>query len=79
MSFLTSTPALGAEFIASLIGIAQALRVLTRKVALFPRWKLEQKIGHATVPILQAIATGKGMQPPEGEDWSTYTTGASAC
>jgi hypothetical protein len=71
-SWLTSPPALLVGLLASVIAITQALRPVTRKIILFPRRRLEQQVGHALVPVIQAIATGKSMQPPAGEDWSMY-------
>ena len=69
--WLTSPPALVIGLLASVIGIVQPL---TRKIVLFPRRRLERQLGHALVPVIQAIATGKSTPPPEGQDWSQYTT-----
>jgi hypothetical protein len=69
-SWLTSPLGLLVGFVASVIAIGQALRGLTRKIVLFPRRRAEQQLGHALLPVIAALATGKGMQPPEGQDWS---------
>jgi hypothetical protein len=74
MSWLTSPPALIIGLLASLIGIGQALRGLTRRIILFPRLRQEQQFGHAVMGIMQAIAVGKRIpwaSPPE-EDWGKY-------
>jgi hypothetical protein len=42
------------------------------KVDLFPRRHLERQLGHALVPIVQAMATGKSTPPPDGQDWNQY-------
>ena len=51
-----------AAFVASVIAIGQALRGLARKIALFPRRRVEQQLGHALMPVITALATGKGTQ-----------------
>lgn len=71
-TWLTSPPVLIMAVLASVIGIGQALRGLARNIVLFPRRRAEQQIGHALVPILAALASGKGMKPPEDQDWSMY-------
>jgi hypothetical protein len=71
-SWLTSPLALLVGFVASVIAIGQALRGLARKVVLFPRRRVEQQLGHALMPVIAALATGKGAQPPEGQDWTMY-------
>jgi hypothetical protein len=68
-SWLTSPPVLLIGLVASVIGIAQPL---ARKVILFPHRRQEQQLGHALAPVIQTIATGKRILPPEGEDWSQY-------
>lgn len=69
-SWLTSPLALLIGFVASVIAIGQALRGLARKIALFPERRVEQQLGHALMPVITALATGKGTQPPEGQDWT---------
>ena len=69
---LTSPLVLLAALLASAIAIAQAFRALARKSASFPRRCLAQQLGHALMPVIGAAAAGKGMQPPEGEDWSVF-------
>jgi hypothetical protein len=71
-SWLTSPLALLVGFVASVIAISQALRGLTRKIVLFARRRAEQQLGHALVPVIAALVTGKGTQPPEGQDGSMY-------
>ena len=76
MSWLTSPPALLAGFLASVIAILQFLRPVTRKIILFPRLKAEQQLGHALVPIIHALTTGKIPRLPEAEpemDFSPYS------
>jgi hypothetical protein len=43
-----------------------------RKIVLFPRSRMEQQLGHALAPAIQAIVTGKSTPPPQGVDWSQY-------
>ena len=68
-SRLTSPPVLLLGLFASLIGIIQPLM---RKIVLFPRSRMEQQLGHALAPAIQAIVTGKSTPPPQGVDWSQY-------
>jgi hypothetical protein len=71
-SWLTSPLVVFLGLVASVIAIGQALKGLTHKIVLFPRRRAEQQLGHALVPIIAALASGKGMKPPDGEDWSVY-------
>ncbi len=71
-SWLTSPLALLVGFLASVIAIGQALRGLMRKIVLYPRRRAQQQLGHALMPIVIALATGKGTQPSEGQDWGLY-------
>lgn len=71
-SWLTSPLALLVGFLASVIAIGQALRALMRKIVLFSRRRVEQQLGHALMPVIAALVTGKGTQPPEAQDWSMY-------
>ena len=70
-TWLTSPPALLVGLVVYL-AILQVLWPLTRKIVLFPRFKAEQQLGHALVPVVRAFLEGKRAQPPEGEDWSKY-------
>lgn len=71
-TWLTSPLALLVGFIASVIAVGQTIRGLARKIVLFPRRRAEQQIGHALMPLIEALATGKCMKPRDGQDWSMY-------
>jgi hypothetical protein len=71
-TWLSSPPALIIGVLASILGIGQFLRPLTRKIILFPHCRAERQLGHALAPIIQALVTGKGTPPPKGQDWSMY-------
>jgi hypothetical protein len=54
------------EGLLAYISAWQALRAITRKVVLFPRWRAERVIGHEAVAIFQQMLTGEpsGLPPP---------------
>ena len=43
-----------------------------RKIAMFPGRRAERQLGHALMPVVTALVTGKGTPPPVGQDWSMY-------
>ena len=70
LRWLSNPPALAGLLI--YVAGWQFLRALTRRVVLFPQRRAERQLGHALLPVLEALVTGKRLPTPDGIDVSKY-------